>query len=543
MATITGYFPASDLPILRIGSEYSGYYVGGKNGATYYPFTNSNGFGDAQFLVDQLRDRYADQTNRSPHQFNAWHVGPFSVTSTGTPNKPPDSRVLVGPVIRSNNKPFKRRVADGDIVVSHYQRSKAVVEYFNGGSGSTPTVHYFARALDHLAVFWTPDYWEAFGTQVRVIGPGSIRFGSYPWGSADNCFYCPYYFKTIGDELTAYDVGWDDDHVRKFLTGTNFMECVSFEERESLVTSTIGDANKSTFDVLTTLAELPETINSIKSLVLQVISMFVDARKGHVRILEKAHKVKREKIEMIERVNFESHSAWVAAKTKRQRSIIERDRRAKVKQLKLDLRETLKEFASAVANVWLTYRYGIEPNVIAVDDAIEASTRALSEYLETKNTRPLQVDAPAMPGFKANGQLTAILRCFDKRKFETAHMAKIPYSGNVSVTLFELVPFSFVGDWVSNVGDRVAAFSSNTSLAEYIEATTLSVKLTGSITYIHPATQAGATVEYTCYKRQVIDSRDYCALNFGLDMSIKRQLDAIALSWSLFVPSALKRLK
>lgn len=132
----------------------------------------------------------------------------------------------------------------------------------------------------------------------------------------------------------------------------------------------------------------------------------------------------------------------------------------------------------------------------------------------------------------------ATLRVFVKRRFKAEYFADASYSFNLNVSLFEAVPYSFMGDWFSNVGDWIASFSSQGH--QFDEVATVSLRFHDTnVTYLHAGTNASVNVMLSGYTRRVISAQNYCAFQWGIDMNLARQIDAAALSYSIFLKQAL----
>ena len=94
------------------------------------------------------------------------------------------------------------------------------------------------------------------------------------------------------------------------------------------------------------------------------------------------------------------------------------------------------------------------------------------------------------------------------------------------------------GDWISNVGDWIASFSSQGH--QFDEVATVSLRFHDTnVTYVHAGTNASVNVMLSGYTRRVISAQDFCAFQRGIDMNVARQIDAAALSYSIFIKKAL----
>lgn len=547
MAVITGYFPLSR-PLIKLTDGNVGYWVRNGDKAKFTAFNAVNGFGDAEFLVEQLGNRLYNLTNYSFNNYFDWrHIGPYDIKQSGKPTPNPPDKVIYGAVTAVNNKPFRKRVARGEMVVSNYQRLNAYLKYRNGGVTTILGNPFYQDRYWQIvnSIGWTEPEWltKALGGQ-RSLGAcpegGSIAIGQKIAGGTSAIFRQTFQKKSITDEVSPYSVGWDDSIIQTFLN-KGIDDFVERDLLNEVVTATLAEANSRTVDMLTALAEGPETVMSIKTAVMEVIRLFKDARKGHLRIMNSAKRVQREHEARIHRINFASRQEWLVARNARTRRIIEHKRRQAISQSRRDLALAMKEFTDAVSQVWLTFRYGIMPNVYLVEDLIEATSKPLEEFVRFGQKREIEIEPPEMPGWETTGKIHGVLRCFDKRKFDSASMASKEYSWNVAVTLWELVPLSFVIDWFVNVGDVLSALFGGTK--EYLEASTISVKIENApITYRHPSSGATVNVDFRGYSRKVINPLHYCALRWDPYIDLQRRLDAASLSYQIFIKDAVKGL-
>lgn len=546
MAIITGNFPLP-VPLAKGATSSVGYWKKKGDKAEYTSFGDVSGFGEAEFLVEQLGNLLYDMKNYSTSTTFSWrHIGPYAIKQSGNPTPDPPDRVIYGKVTAVNNKPFRKRVAKGDMVVSNYQRLNAYLKYRNGGKetilGDPYVMYRYWSIVKDLG--WTSPDWltKQTGSDSRGACPSgsSIAIGQRLSGGTSVIFGQTFQKKSITDTVSPYSVGWDDSVIQQFLDkGIN--ELVERDLLNEVVTATLAEANKRTVDMLTALAEGPETVMSIKTAVMEVIRLYKDARNGHLRIINSAKRVQRQHEARVYRINFESRQEWLAARNARTRRNIEHKRQQAVKQARRDLKLAIKEFTDAVTQLWLTFRYGIMPNVYLVEDLIEAQTKPLEQFVRFGQARNIEIEPPIMPGWETTGKIAGKLRGFDKRKFDLVAMASKEYSWNVAVTLWELVPLSFVVDWFVNVGDVLSALFGGTN--EYLEASTISVKVENApITYMHPSSGATVNVDFRGYSRKVINPLHYCALRWDPYIDLVRQLDAASLSYQIFIKDAVKGL-
>ena len=181
------------------------------------------------------------------------------------------------------------------------------------------------------------------------------------------------------------------------------------------------------------------------------------------------------------------------------------------------------------------------PNVYLVEDLLEASSKGKTQFFRFQQRESIEIDPPKVSGFKVEGKIQGTLRCCIKRKFHLDSIPRAHYSWNFAVSLWELLPLSFVVDWFINVGDFIASLTGST--LGYDQAATLSLRLEStSITYVHEPSQAKVQVEFSGYLRNVIDPSGFSALIFDPDMNLQRYLDAASLSYQIFLKQILTNL-
>lgn len=533
MATISGFYPAE--PYLS-HDPYNSTVVFKKAGSgyTYEQTSQINGWGAAEPYVSTVRNSWAASA-------------PWDVVTSGVPTPQLPQKTFLGPAVKVNNAPFNARKTRGEMIVSDFNNLKAIVTYINGGRiielGPLKQSSYSINSV-FAPYGWKPVQW--YGPLARwaldPTGNTGVGLGDFFAGPQVLGVLKHYRRMTKTDDLTPYEVGWKDDVVQKFMdTKYNVPRLINNTELFELVTATTAEANRRTVDMLTALAELPETIKSIKDLVIELIRLYKSARKGHFRWQNKAKRAQREHETKIYRINYESRQAYLAARNGRTRRIIEHKRQRDISQARRDLALTIKEAADAVTQVWLTFRYAIMPNVFLIEDMVKSMREGESEFIRYAQKRELTILPFEMEGFARTGEIPVTVRCFIKRQFNAVELANAPYSWNFAVSLWELLPLSFVLDWIINLGDVIAAFTGSTS--QYKEVSTISVKThTSNVTYVHDESQAKVNVLFSGYTRNVIVPQDYCALIFDPFVDSQRQLDAVALTYQIAIKSALTSL-
>lgn len=457
--------------------------------------------------------------------------GSFGYEIHGTPNSIPDKFISI-PNIRVNNAPFLTKMRQGVMVVSNYQRGQVHLRYTNGGNPIKGVTSLRVKNFSLICKNWYGLYYDSSGIyrdenrDYRAIGLGpavKVNYQKQEWT----------------DELTPYAVGWEDS----IATGV-IHDAIRGSARNSasLWTSLMSDANRATVDILTAMGETPETVNSLKTLFTGILNGFRAAKNKELRIIDRTKKVRYESEMQLRRMDFEFKKDFYEAKSKRRQRMIQKKFEADVKRVKNDLAKTLEELASAIAQVWLTFRYAIMTNVYLIRDIAEALESYKRRYVTFRNTSLVdyEVDGSTLPeGWKASGKIHVYLRGFVRRKFERvsqlASMLK-ELSANLLTTAWELVRLSFVVDWFVNIGDFISAMFGEPANSQYTQVATESVKCdTSTIIFNHEKSGCQVVAEYSFYSRKVEhDPERHCGLVYDPLLTTERKLDAAALAWVLF---------
>lgn len=522
MASIKGYFPSAEpAKVLNLVVKY-------KRAGNSYDLEQVWTSGSNFEFADTINGYFSNNFNSLsyPIDFSA-----YSCVMTGTPTPPPPDKLFSSQIVLNNNKKFAERERRGEIVVSDFQRIQCLAKYKNGGT-PVPTGK----------TSWQAFQWQT--TTTRGWSPlGGNMLDTYYLGNNDigmyGSFQKLYEEATMTDEFTPYDVGWDDSWIEPLLNQINVDEDI----KSRLIMDALGSANKETVDILTALAELPETAIMCINACKQVLKLFRDAKNKELRLLDKAKKTRFELVEKINRINYSSRQEYLKARNERTRRIIERKRQADVKTARATAKKFLNDITTAISGVWLTFRYGIMPNVYLIEglsktiDDLDVLYRRYSEF------ERVTIDTPDFPGWTRSGTIVVEARAFIKRRYEQLTDWKrvlTSFSANIFVTAWELIPLSFVIDWFINVGTVLSnGFGGN--LNGYTEAASFSHKiLSSSVTYVHDKTGCSVTLDFKGYKRFVINPRSYNCLQWNPDLSLYRRFDAAALSWNLVLKNFFK---
>lgn len=272
---------------------------------------------------------------------------------------------------------------------------------------------------------------------------------------------------------------------------------VTQEMSVGLITQALADANQSGLDVLTTLGEAPETIRLIHQLLKQIVQI-TDI---HVQSMKDAKRL-----------------FYKAQQTLGKRAV------------------NVKQLLDQLASIWLQWRYAVMPLVYTAEDALKALSALPKEFVSTRKRTDFPLDMAAPEGYVVSVEGSVRHRCFIKRRYNLALDVtkwRQVIVADVPTTIWELTKLSFVVDWALNVGDFLASLNSPPGVDR--EKALYSRQFQGSVTLTRPDTPGkSATFKVRLYSAALINPSAHNGLDLHLHMTWKRELDAIALAWSLF---------
>lgn len=374
--------------------------------------------------------------------------------------------LLAGEIlVRTRTPNFEKRKAAGEIIMTPFDRYRSElsqtpgVEVISGGAIYDSGYRAFHQNTGITPVKATGSLYKDHGgfNFKRISGTFEQR----------HFFDLPQMKKSIGEPVL--DPGF-------------------LEKRTGLITQTVAEANSGTYDLLTELAELPETVKYMYGLVGDAARAAKAAKSREVEIL----------------------------------------RLAKRKGM------TVIQIADAVASVWMQFRYAISPIVYSLEDiqvTLESFKRLFARY-RSREVSEVNL-GPDEDSFWDSVTIKSTHRCLIKRSYSPEHLVDALLQVlklNPVTTAWELVPLSFVVDWFLNIGDLLGAlFGPN---HEYLQSVaSYSVKTEMECTFTSPS--SGATLVYKAdrYTRDVIDPSALIGLTAAVDMNLFRALDSLALGW------------
>lgn len=257
------------------------------------------------------------------------------------------------------------------------------------------------------------------------------------------------------------------------------------EPDTTLVTEARAEAAAGILDLSTTLAEAPETIKMIVEACRLVLMKYLEVRR---------------KIDVLKKNNLSQG-----------------------------------DLVSQISALWMQYRYGIMPNVYTIEDGLKYLDAELVKYQSVRTGKSTVLTLPSFDGWSAlTPEVSLSERLFLKNRFDVESLTKSRayLVGNALGTAWELIPLSFVIDWVLNVGDYITSLSAPQGSIQEACLSSFQIKPT-RLEYSNPRF-VGSTVsiEYSTYRAAVIKPTDHIGLSFRPELNWKRTLDALALMWS-----------
>lgn len=522
-----GYFP------FRVYSNENSTYAYRKSDGSFAGYLYPGSSSDEGSLW--LKKWYEDVCKSTPISTNTTHsdvtVGGWGYVTSGRPRPVPAPVTVSSTVIKpSNGKRWKNRKKSNEIVLSDYKRFQAYITFENGGPKEN--ISYVDKLCDmtwvaRAAGIVPKAFQTSHGMQkVYDLGHPYLYFVN---GAVRFQFQ---YFEQE-DTGTALDAGFSVDPIIEYLNG------IEIDDMETSITKVYADANKSTVDILTAALEAPETVKSIYNGLRLIVKMGKDASKRRFSLLNKAKRVKADYERKVFRLEFASRNEYLKARNERSRRIIANKLKRDKKQLKSDMERTSKQFIDEAASVWLNFRYNIGPTAFLIEDLTNALFEKDKVFFRERALVISELKAPICVVAPPRPLMVEKRVCHKRRVLSKSVPLGQHLSASIFTTAWELIPLSFVIDWVINIGDFIASAAPASLSKDWHEGTTLSLKLDDTITYRLP-NGSSATIHFKGYKRQIINASDYCRLTFAPNIDLVRQIDALSLSWKLFIKDSWK---
>lgn len=316
-----------------------------------------------------------------------------------------------------------------------------------------------------------------------------------------------YTIKGVVQYENAQTLGFDtQDVLSQLYAHVNDPSVYEFDSE--LITKSMAEANTGQLDLLTTLGELPETINGIMTQLRRVLNFTKNACDKEKTILRLATNRKRKKHEVGRK------AAYLNSKEQRQAAQATND---------------------AVAEVWMTWRYEIMPSIYTLVDYGNMIANLNAVYKTTREYNNREIDVPKVEGWTCNTETQTVKdNVFIKDRYSLSSLledlSKV-LTFNAVITGWELVKRSFVLDWFFNIGEFLASMVGYQHYQQRVASYSFKAKY--DLTYTHDETGCKVYIWGSCYKRILIDPGAYLNLSARYDMNWKRYLDSVAMTWPL----------
>lgn len=182
-----------------------------------------------------------------------------------------------------------------------------------------------------------------------------------------------------------------------------------------------------------------------------------------------------------------------------------------------------------IAKLWLEYRYGIRPIIYSIESGLRIlDNLGKSSYVRSKQKKVITRPSPLNKDIEE----TLELRCVIKRQYDTSgligELGSKFISADPLVTAWELMSFSFIVDWVFDVGSFLSAI--NTFQPDYYKQQNacFSIKATCN------GSTSSEYLNYQVYTRYVFSPSSHITIPIQLDIDLSKILDLAALKKVLF---------
>lgn len=460
--------------------------------------------GKSDFML--VNDVYGDKTQRS--------FGYKFVVQEGEVPVVPDESLFEKQ--RVVNAGFQKLKQSGAIVMAPYRVDNIKMQFHLGTELANPRER--ENSLVQPRSFHN-DPWATiiFNDEWESANLGAMRF------SMDAYFYDEYVY-------SPFDLGWDlhPKHFQEKFTALCTPD-------PTLVTSALAGANEGKMDILTTLAEMPETIKSVIEGFRLVAKLSKDVKNKEFSLTKNSAR-KRAELDAklatdLARIN---HARLGAAK--HQQRLLDNHAR-KVKRLhRRNIEQLLKELNDGLASIWMNFRYNIMPVKYTVDDALNLLASFYNEYDSSRAKDVFTTPITGLPdGWVAVTSLewNVSHKCLVKSRYAVNQNLSSRIlshgSANLAKTIWELGTRTFVVDWFINAGDYLIALL-GIDMSED-RKTSYSWNIQQKLAFVHERTGAKVFVDIKNYERQIINPYDCISLTVGNNLNLFRLIDSVAMLW------------
>lgn len=291
-----------------------------------------------------------------------------------------------------------------------------------------------------------------------------------------------------------------------------------------LVTETAADANDNEFDILTEMAELPETVHSI----LGGFNALADIAKG----------LKRKEISItdsydryLDRITRRRYKEYLRRRTKGRYRVMPLAEFKSKNSTRLR-QETQIEINDALATVRLTTSYTIMPLVYSIQDGLSAIERFEAVYRTTRK-REISSAIPTVDGYTFKGKCEVTRRCWIKRSYklpDTVSKLAAVLSADIIVTAWDKIPlWSIIADWFFTIGPFLKAIPWNPRYDQNKSTYSTKVEIDGE--FVSLTDNSKFSISGSSYLREKINPTDHIGIYYNNEFDFKKAQDLAAFIW------------
>lgn len=416
---------------------------------------------------------------------------------------------------RVKNAEFHKRSGEGEIVMAPYSVDDISIEFQYGKlmlDKRTP------RRQSVVPRSFSSDPWAIIdlGDDWQTANFGSMSFEMTSWLYTE-------------DLKSPLELGWNHTprSIRTLLQSYYTVD-------GPLVTSTLAGANKGKMDMLTFLAEMPETVRSVLEGFRLVAKLAKDVKNKEFSLTSKSKQRRKALDDRLNAKLAEIDERRRGASAHRRRILDDYARKVK-RHHRRETDNLLRELNDGLASIWMNFRYNIMPNVYAVDDALELLGALYNEYDSSREGDKFEHAIVPPSGFKSVTSESWVLKhkCLVKSRYavnQNMTQRLLSHgSANFMQTAWELGTRTFVIDWFLNIGDFLIALLGVDSSEQRM--TSYSHHIDQKLAFVHEETDARVYVTTNCYNRSIINPYDCITISVSNNLNLFRMIDSVAMLW------------
>lgn len=488
-----------------------------------------------------------------------WPLGRLIESESGSIPPPSNGDIsIMGHKSKSNNKDFKKRCQSGEIIMSPYINYSSVVTSLPEDRRSKTTVinlgdFAISPILGPVTTVKDAWYWNRWhDTKLKEGNISAQFFNGYPCRLQFYTKSTPRrrYTERIGHpRLQDLDLASFNRQLHEFVTSQQSLHHILIQE-------IAGKANAGDVDVLTALAELPKTLESIWDGFRLIVKIIKDARKKEfqcwktVPTVAKRHATAAHKKWLAKELSkIPSYKKWIRSNptgSVRKYNDFVFGRKARIDDLntfiaksggKYTARAT-REVTEAVASIHLNTQYNIKPAVYTIEDTIKAIDNFGKVYRRYGNGPVPEVIElqDLMPKPHPDAVFTGVSRmehrCLIKRQYDAAgafENLKRVASVDILVTGYELIKlWSIIFDWFFTIGPMLRAIPWNQVYKQEKACYSYKTVIDGFYTIKKDGVEHKVRIKYEGFTREIINPNSSIGIYWNPEIDMTRAFSALS---------------